>query len=534
MRRAVLSVAAGLVMVAGCSDLPLVDPPHDQPAQFNRVGASARQGAERIPDQYIVVFRSSVRDVRGLSDALVRAHGGSRLFVYEHALKGFAATLPPQAVDAIRRNPNVLLIEEDVMDYLPEPEELDEPYAIEQGSATWGLDRIDQRDLPLNSLYTYAATGAGVNVYIIDSGIRFTHNQFGGRAINAVDFVNDGQDGVDCSGHGSHVAGTVGGSVHGVAKDVMLYSVRIFPCAGAGGSPRSRTIASVDWVTANGVKPAVVNMSLGGNNEGFPGLSSLDMAVENSVAAGFVYAVAAGNETQDACTRSPARAPSAITVSASRNTDRSWYNFGECVDIHAPGVSITSVGWTSDTHIRTISGTSMATPHVAGAAALYLELAPNASPATVTSAMLGNATVGRLWGILGGSPNLLLNTLAEAAVDIMPGSDDNVVVLRAGGTLPVAVLSTAEFDATRLNAATVTLGSEEGTDTPVAQRRNGTAFSSVEDVNGDGLPDMVLHFSIADLQASGNLGAETVRLVLNGRFVDGWFFRGMDDVRVVR
>jgi aqualysin 1 len=535
MTRSVLYVVAGVFLLSACTDLPVTDPSAGELAQFSRAGGVGLGGAhaERIPGQYIVVFKPNVRDAHGLSNALVNAHGGSRLHIYQHALKGFAAQLPPQAVEALRRNPNVLLIEEDVMDYLPEPEELDEPTAVEQGNATWGLDRIDQRDLPLNGFYTYAATGAGVNVYIIDSGIRFTHEQFGGRAVNAVDFVADGQDGVDCSGHGSHVAGTVGGSVHGVAKDVMLYSVRIFPCTGAGGSPRSRTIASVDWVTGNGVKPAVVNMSLGGNNEGFPGLSTLDMAVENSVAAGYVYAVAAGNETQDACTRSPARSPSSITVSASRNTDQSWYNFGSCVDIHAPGVSIRSVGWTSDTHLRTISGTSMATPHVAGAAALYLEYAPNATPGAVKAAMLNNATVDRMWGLGAGSPNLLLNTLASAIVDILPGSDDNPLALRAGGTLPVAVLSTMEFDATRIQPATVTLGSEGGFDTQVTRRRNGTWMVSIEDVNGDGLVDMVLHFSVADLQWTGNLGSETVRLVLNGRFNDGWFFRGMDDVRVL-
>src|SRR5262249_45557239 len=233
--------------------------------------------------------------------------------------------------------------------------------------------------------------------------IRRTHQEFQGRAFAAYDVVNDGQNTNDCNGHGTHVAGTIGGATYGVAKNVRLHSVRVFSCEGKGTS--ALDIAAVDWVTANHIKPAVANMSLGG-----PAFQAEDDAVKNSIAAGVTYVVAAGNETQDACNVTPARAPNTITVGATTNSDSraSFSNYGTCVNIFAPGVGITSAWFNSDSATNTIDGTSMATPHVAGVAALYLETNPGAAPAAVSSAIIGNATPNKLTDVKSGSPNLLL------------------------------------------------------------------------------------------------------------------------------
>jgi subtilisin family serine protease len=292
---------------------------------------------------------------------------------------------------ALSQDPDVRFVEED---------SIVEAW-VTQTNATWGLDRIDQRDRPLNGTYVYTTTGSGVNAYIIDTGIRRTHGQFGGRAFAGFDAF--GGSTTDCNGHGTHVAGTVGGSTYGVAKSVRLYAVRVLNCSGSGTN--SGVIAGVDWVTANHVKPAVANMSLGGGAS-----SALDTAVRNSIAAGVTYAVAAGNSNANAGNYSPARVGEAITVGATTSTDAraSYSNYGSVVDIFAPGSSITSAWHTSNTATRTISGTSMASPHVAGVAARYLQSNPSASPATVRNAIVNDATTGRITGLPTGTSNRLL------------------------------------------------------------------------------------------------------------------------------
>lgn len=277
------------------------------------------------------------------------------------------------------------------------------PILNTQSSATWGLDRIDQRNLPLNGIYRYFRAGNSVNAYVIDSGIRPTHQQFGGRAFIRADFVGDGQNGNDCNGHGTHVAGTLGGSTYGVAKNVTINAVRVLGCSNSGAT--SGVIAGVDWVTNNKILPAVANMSLGG-----PVNTSLDNAVRNSIAAGITYVIAAGNNNVSASNQSPARVTEAITVAATDNADNraSFSNYGSLIDVFAPGVNITSAWFGSDTATFTISGTSMASPHVAGAVAQYLVVASSASPATVQQKIKNYATVGLVVNPGSGSPNRLL------------------------------------------------------------------------------------------------------------------------------
>jgi subtilisin family serine protease len=272
-----------------------------------------------------------------------------------------------------------------------------------QTGATWGLDRIDQRNRPLNSTYTYPNTAANVHAYIIDTGILTNHSQFGGRATSGYDAVDGSLPATDCNGHGTHVAGTVGGSTHGVAKAVQLVAVRVLNCSGSGTT--AGVIAGVNWVTNNAIKPAVANMSLGGGAS-----SSLDRAVANSIASGVTYALAAGNSSTNACTTSPARVASAVTVGATTSSDAkaSYSNYGTCLDIFAPGSSITSAWHSSTTATNTISGTSMAAPHVAGAAALVLSTNTAFSPTQVRDTLVNRATTGVVTSAGSGSPNRLL------------------------------------------------------------------------------------------------------------------------------
>ena len=352
-----------------------------------------------VPGEYIVVFRPAVADPAGLASQLVRANGGTLRFTYTSALKGFAAKLPDVAAQALARNPLVAFVERDQV------YRTDETEAMDENGDPWGLDRIDQQVLPLSATYDYTATGAGVNVYIIDTGIWTAHPDFGGRADNVYDALTfnllGGVSAEDCNGHGTHVAGTVGGTTYGVAKGVSLHGVRVLSCTGVGFT--SQIIAGLDWVSQNFVAPAVANMSLGGGKS-----DALDAATTNLWDAGVFVAVAAGNDDADACEASPAGASGAFTVAASDKMDAksSFSNSGPCVEAYAPGSGIKSdflLGTTA-----TLSGTSMASPHVAGVAALYKATFGDAASATVADWIIGNATTDVITGNPDGTPNKLL------------------------------------------------------------------------------------------------------------------------------
>lgn len=315
--------------------------------------------------------------------------------VFSKALQGGVYDMTGDEAAELSLNPNVAYIERDQIITIN---------ATTQSNATWGLDRIDQSSLPLNQTYNYEGNGTGVNVYVIDTGVRNTHEQFGGRAVSGFDFVDNDSDSSDCNGHGTHVAGTIAGSSYGVAKGAKVFGVRVLDCEGSGSI--SGVIAGVEWVTTQHKKPAVANMSLGGGAS-----QALDDAVKASIKAGVTYAVAAGNSNVTACNSSPARVADAITVGSSTSSDArsDFSNFGTCVSVFAPGSDITSAWYNSNSATKKISGTSMASPHVAGVAALYLAANATATPAQVKAALLAGSVSGKVSDVKG-SPNLLINT----------------------------------------------------------------------------------------------------------------------------
>ena len=387
-----LVFAAGLIAAGSFLSLPTAG--HKR-AKFVR-------SSHPVPNRYIVVLNDDQvgefaegPQIEAEAQFLSFQYGGSVERVYSNALKGFSAQMSPVEAEALSFDDRVLFVEEDTTIGI----------SASQTNAPWNLDRADQRGLPLDGNFDYSNNGAGAHVYILDTGIRTSHQEFGGRASVSLDVIGDGQNGQDCNGHGTHVAGTVGGQTYGIAKGAWLHSVRVLPCSGSGQI--SDVISGIDWVKANRVNPAVANISITA-----PGTSpSLESAVTNAIASGVVFTIAAGNSQWDACDYTPARTPNAITVAATAEADeRALYsNWGPCVDLFAPGNAVTSSGNSSDSSTRVLSGTSMAAPLVAGVAAVYRASNPSASPSAVAQAINAATTLGVVTNIDGtSSPNKLL------------------------------------------------------------------------------------------------------------------------------
>ncbi|MFF7437379.1 S8 family serine peptidase [Streptomyces sp. NPDC008122] len=529
------AVATALAMTTvGAASLASATPA--EPAPRSTATIKGLGSPERVADSYIVTLKDGQNPASNAS-RLAKKHKGKVKHVYREALKGFSVDMSEDdalalaadpAVAGVEVNQVVSLIDPDMAaqgkgkgkgkkpkpdpteptpdpteptpdpteptpdpteptpdptEPTPDPTEPTPPPNVGQGPGdvqtnppSWGLDRIDQAGLPLDSSYTYPNTAANVHAYIIDTGIRTTHTDFGGRANWGINTTGDGVD-EDCQGHGTHVAGTTAGSKYGVAKEAQLVAVKVLNCSGSGTT--EGVIAGIDWVTANAVKPAVANMSLGGARS-----QAMNDAVARSTAAGITYAVAAGNENADACGVSPASEPSAITVGATTGADAraSFSNYGTCLDIFAPGTVITSAWNTSDTATDTLNGTSMASPHVTGAAALIAAQNPTWTPQQIRDAMVSEATTGIVTGPEVGSPNKLLHTTASSVAN-----EFSMSLGSSSGAVKVGESVTTDITTTSVRGA-----SEEITWTAVGAPKNATLSFSPTSVTAGGTSTLTI------------------------------------------
>ncbi|MFF1677279.1 MULTISPECIES: S8 family peptidase [unclassified Streptomyces] len=384
--------AGGLTAVATAAVLSAITLPAHAAPEGQILGAGAPGS---VSGSYIVTLKGGTNAPSPAGRSIAEKYGARISHAYGTALNGYAVTVDEKQARRLAADSRVASVVQDTRVALDHSQ---------KNPPSWGLDRIDQRGLPLNKSYTWPeSAGKGVTAYVIDTGIRITHKDFGGRASYGWDFVGNDKTAKDGNGHGTHVAGTIAGTKYGVAKKTKVVAVRVLDNNGAGTT--AQVIAGIDWVTKHAKKPAVANISLGGYAN-----AQLDAAVRNSIASGVTYAVAAGNDGLPAGLYSPARVKQALTVGASDRTDAraSFSNTGAILDLFAPGVAITSASYASDTGKATFSGTSMASPHVAGAAALYLADHTRATPAQVGKALVKQAVPGKISGAGLGSPNRLL------------------------------------------------------------------------------------------------------------------------------